>query len=237
MNDHGERLFGFEVLATVDAGAVRREPADEAMADAVLPLALVIDVSPTPLTQVRAASRASEAFLERFRHARVTSWAEAQSRLTNACVSALVGGAEHLSGLAALTFWGRQALFAASGSVRVFRQRGETLTRLGIDAPSTMATGIEPCEPGDTYLLCSDGVWAAMDTSAIGGVLRRAPDLANACGQLTSAASAAGGLDSAALAMVRLRPREVSLSPAGYADDSRESAAPTEAETRRRDQG
>jgi PPM family protein phosphatase len=53
----------------------------------------------------------------------------------------------------------------------------------------------ETPEPGDRYLLCSDGLTGMVDEDAVASLLKDAPDPETACRALVAAANAAGGRD------------------------------------------
>ena len=53
----------------------------------------------------------------------------------------------------------------------------------------------ETPEPGDRYLLCSDGLTGMVDEDTVASLLKDAPDPATACRLLVDAANAAGGRD------------------------------------------
>lgn len=60
------------------------------------------------------------------------------------------------------------------------------------------------CEPGDVYLLCSDGLWGSVADEAVRSILETADDARAGCKELVSAAWAGGGLDNIGVAIVRL---------------------------------
>ncbi len=60
------------------------------------------------------------------------------------------------------------------------------------------------CEPGDLFLLCSDGLTAALDDDDIRAVLAGHPDLEDAAAALVRAANEAGGPDNITVALVRI---------------------------------
>ncbi len=117
------------------------------------------------------------------------------------------------------------------GDSRLYRLRGGDLGRLTRDhsvaeelagrgspiAPSfqhclTRAIGMSDCggadvdryrvEPGDTYLLCTDGLWDALDADAIAAMLRREPLIA--CNRLIAAAHEAGSRDNITAIVIRV---------------------------------
>jgi PPM family protein phosphatase len=60
-------------------------------------------------------------------------------------------------------------------------------------------------EPGDVYLLASDGLMREVDDSRIAGILRKAGDLHQTCAQLIAAANEAGGHDNITCVLARAR--------------------------------
>lgn len=76
---------------------------------------------------------------------------------------------------------------------------------LGIEDQEIEVQVVEPgCEPGDTFLLCSDGLTAPLTDDQIRAVLRdHAGDLAGTALALVDAANEAGGPDNITVALVR----------------------------------
>jgi PPM family protein phosphatase len=66
-------------------------------------------------------------------------------------------------------------------------------------------------EPGDAFLLCSDGLWGTVGERTIGDIIDTAMDADEACERLLGAAWVSGGLDSIGVAVVRLKPLELHL--------------------------
>jgi PPM family protein phosphatase len=76
---------------------------------------------------------------------------------------------------------------------------------LGIeDAPLQIQLDTVGCEPGDTFLLCSDGLTGELDDAEILAILRREPDLGRAADELVAAANEAGGSDNITVVLVRV---------------------------------
>jgi PPM family protein phosphatase len=67
------------------------------------------------------------------------------------------------------------------------------------------------CEPGDIFLLCSDGLWGSVSGDVMAGILGAAEDASEACERLIGAAWAGGGLDNIGTAVVRLVPLQLRL--------------------------
>lgn len=57
-------------------------------------------------------------------------------------------------------------------------------------------------QPGDRFLLCSDGLWEMVRTQAIEAVLRKQPDPQKACKRLVQLANEAGGQDNISVVLV-----------------------------------
>lgn len=80
---------------------------------------------------------------------------------------------------------------------------------LGIDDDELDIEVLEPeCEPGDTFLLCSDGLIARLDDDQILAVLEEHEDLDAAARALVAAANEAGGPDNITVALIRCRSGE-----------------------------
>jgi PPM family protein phosphatase len=60
-------------------------------------------------------------------------------------------------------------------------------------------------EPGDVYLLASDGLMREVDDARIAGILGKAGDLQQTCAQLIAAANEAGGHDNITCVLARAR--------------------------------
>jgi serine/threonine protein phosphatase PrpC len=74
---------------------------------------------------------------------------------------------------------------------------------LGVDQEHLAVEILEdPCEPGDTYLLCSDGLTARLDDDDLRDILVEHPDLDAAARALVDAANEAGGPDNITVALI-----------------------------------
>jgi serine/threonine protein phosphatase PrpC len=63
---------------------------------------------------------------------------------------------------------------------------------------------VETLQPGDVYLLCSDGLWGSVPDAKIAAVVRGTGDLQAACQGLVDAANQAGGPDNISAILVRV---------------------------------
>jgi len=62
-----------------------------------------------------------------------------------------------------------------------------------------------PLESGDLLLLCSDGLWNAVDEAEIQSVVTSSEDVQTACERLVEAANAAGGEDNITVVLVKMK--------------------------------
>lgn len=142
--------------------------------------------------------------------------------------------------LVAAAFAPGHALVASVGNARCYRWRGGTPILLtpgddsegigfsparGMGAPGArsrwlgvhddldVSVSVTPCEPGDVFVLCTDGLWGALPAQAWARTVARAFDARETCDALVSAAWAAGGLDSIGVAVIRLVPLTLQLEP------------------------
>ena len=75
---------------------------------------------------------------------------------------------------------------------------------VGVEDTVLLETHLHEVQPGDLYLMCSDGLSDMLDDSAIAQLLQMHDDLAAAGQALTAAANEAGGKDNIALVLVRI---------------------------------
>jgi protein phosphatase len=61
-----------------------------------------------------------------------------------------------------------------------------------------------PLERGDLYLMCSDGLWSAIDATHLGALLAAGQDLGTTAGSLVDAANQAGGADNITALVVQV---------------------------------
>jgi PPM family protein phosphatase len=74
------------------------------------------------------------------------------------------------------------------------------------------------CEPGDVYLLCTDGLWGTLSNKGIASILGSAEDADAACEKLVEAALGCGGHDNIGVAVVRLVPDHLRLDDPRFTD-------------------
>jgi len=87
----------------------------------------------------------------------------------------------------------------------IFTHPDRSVIYRSIGAKPTVEVDIfkEPLTPGDTLLLCCDGLWEAIRDEGIEEVLLSYSDLQAACGEMISRANLAGGEDNISVIMVR----------------------------------
>lgn len=77
----------------------------------------------------------------------------------------------------------------------VHPQRNVLYRAIGQGATLEVDVSTYALEPGDRLLLCSDGLWGAVDEAEMWRLIQAAPTPQQACAQLIDAANAAGGND------------------------------------------
>ncbi len=154
------------------------------------------------------------------------SVAQALDRLLlaqNRWLQANGGGQPLLTTVSALVLRGRRFTLAHVGDCRVYRWHADTLQRItedhvweqsGMQHVLKRALGLDQhlvldfldgeLREGESFVLLSDGVWAAIGDTAIAGILRDQPDLHNAAQTLVNAAHLAGSQDNASALLVRV---------------------------------
>src|SRR6185437_4164557 len=84
-----------------------------------------------------------------------------------------------------------------------FAHRNVVTRSLGSKEDLDPAVYVGRVQPGDIFLLCSDGLWGAVPDGKMATILRQAPDLESACQMLVDAANEAGGPDNVSVLLVR----------------------------------
>ncbi len=181
-----------------------------------------------------AAEIAVKTFLERYcgAPASVSAGNAARDAVedANAAILAMIEKEPQLTGmgttLSALVLQGEEAHIAHVGDSRIYRLRHgklaaltedhnlgalgmpNILTRsLGSRGEAMPDCGSQASAPGDRYLLCTDGVTAAVDDDRITQILLREPDPQTAADAIVAAALAAGSSDNATALVVALGAR------------------------------
>lgn len=154
------------------------------------------------------------------------SVAQALDRLLlaqNRWLQANGGGQPLLTTVSALVLRGRRFTLAHVGDCRVYRWHADTLQRItedhvweqpGMQHVLKRALGLDQhlvldfldgeLREGESFVLLSDGVWAALGDTAIAGILRDQLDLHSAAQTLVNAAHLAGAQDNASALLVRV---------------------------------
>ena len=86
----------------------------------------------------------------------------------------------------------------------VLRMKRRLLTQAVGPAPTVrVAVAVAPLEPGDVFLVCSDGLWGSLTHDAMARAIAGAPGLHGAAAALVSSALRAGGTDDVTAVLVR----------------------------------
>lgn len=94
--------------------------------------------------------------------------------------------------------------FGAAADPEVIRQHEGTLTRcLGAFSEVHVTMRAERRQPGDVYLLCTDGLWTTVPHERMARILFEIPDPVHAVHALVDEANAAGGPDNITAIVVR----------------------------------
>lgn len=98
---------------------------------------------------------------------------------------------------------------------------------MGIAPELDLEVGEHVVQPGDTYLLCSDGLHDMLSDTEMAAILKREPTLEQAGQVLLDQANAAGGKDNISLVLVQCTPDPVrATAPPKHADDMNTAALP-----------
>ena len=174
------------------------------------------------------AARASLQALAMDYYATPPTWSVAQAldRLLlaqNRWLRANGGGQPLLTTVSALVLRGQRFTLAHVGDCRVYRWHDTRLQRIsqdhvwdqpGMQHVLKRALGLDEhllvdyqegeLQPGESFVLLSDGIWCALDEREIAGVLRDHPDLDQAAATLVRMAHLAGSQDNASTVLVRV---------------------------------
>jgi protein phosphatase len=88
--------------------------------------------------------------------------------------------------------------------IAAFAHRNVVTRSLGSKEEIEPTVLVEPLEPGDLYLVCSDGLWGSVPDEKMKGILLSTADIEAACQLLIDAANEAGGPDNITAVIVRV---------------------------------
>jgi serine/threonine protein phosphatase PrpC len=91
--------------------------------------------------------------------------------------------------------------------IAAFAHRNVVTRALGSKAVLDPGVYANKFQPGDLFLLCSDGLWNGVSDRRISEILRSTPDLEAGCQLLIDASNEAGGLDNITVLLVRIADR------------------------------
>jgi protein phosphatase len=91
-----------------------------------------------------------------------------------------------------------------AAEVAAFAHRNVVTKSLGSKEEIEPTLYVNTLQPGDVYLLCSDGLWTVVPDERIMAVLRSTSDIEAACQLLIDAANEAGGPDNITAVLVRV---------------------------------
>lgn len=93
--------------------------------------------------------------------------------------------------------------------------RAVIVRALGLDPPASPRLRVQAIEPGDLYLLCTDGLTDVLADESIARELSRGGSLDTTAGRLVAAACAAGASDDVTVALIGVRAAAAPASPRG----------------------
>jgi len=88
--------------------------------------------------------------------------------------------------------------------IAAFAHRNVVTRSLGSKNEIEPTMVVEPLEPGDLYLVCSDGLWGSVADARMKSIVRSTTDIEAACQLLIDAANEAGGPDNITVVLVRV---------------------------------
>ena len=88
--------------------------------------------------------------------------------------------------------------------IAAFAHRNVVTRALGSKEAVEPTVLVEPLEPGDVYLVCSDGLWGSVPDEQMQRIVGSTPDIEAACQLLIDAANEAGGPDNITAVLVRV---------------------------------
>jgi protein phosphatase len=87
---------------------------------------------------------------------------------------------------------------------RNHRYRNVITRALGNRLDLEIDVRVEPIEPGDLFLICSDGLSTMVEDDEIAAILRETPDLRECANKLVARANEAGGHDNITVVLARV---------------------------------
>jgi serine/threonine protein phosphatase PrpC len=88
--------------------------------------------------------------------------------------------------------------------VAAFAHRNVVTRSLGSKEELEPTVLVEPLEPGDLFLVCSDGLWGSVPDDKMKRIVQSTPDIEGACQLLIDAANEAGGPDNITALLVKV---------------------------------
>ncbi|HEX4405651.1 MAG TPA: PP2C family serine/threonine-protein phosphatase [Polyangia bacterium] len=88
--------------------------------------------------------------------------------------------------------------------IAAFAHRNVVTRSLGSKETIEPTVLVEPLEPGDLFLVCSDGLWGSVPDPKMKAILRSTSDIEAACQLLIDAANEAGGPDNITSVLVKV---------------------------------
>jgi len=88
--------------------------------------------------------------------------------------------------------------------IAAFAHRNVVTRSLGSKEELDPTVLVEPLEPGDLYLICSDGLWGSVPDAKMKEIIRSTTDIEAACQLLIDAANEAGGPDNITAVIIRV---------------------------------
>ena len=87
--------------------------------------------------------------------------------------------------------------------IEAFPHKNVIVRALGMKETVQVDVSQHRIEPGDVFLLCSDGLSGMITDEGMEDILTETPDLDNCCDQLISTANENGGTDNITVILVR----------------------------------
>jgi PPM family protein phosphatase len=95
----------------------------------------------------------------------------------------------------------------SAADLEAFAAYRHLVTRaIGMHPEVEVDVRVETVEPGDVFILCSDGIWGSVSDAFLADLIHREPDLEENCRRLIATANQAGGHDNGTVVLVRAQP-------------------------------